>query len=439
MPKSTGALRRSWLEASDPHAVPVKARAMSIDSSPVFQLRVKSCKLGDLWDAFVANGWSTIAEFAFSANYTPGSQDDTPFLDEIVQPLTGDRASPRKAAIRRLHFECVSRAAKELADRSNRTEKDEKSKKLPGVEREARLANLRKKLSDAIDIEGETEPSGMLCDKTYSMSESGEVKYIKWEECTSREAEVEGVKIETCWKPNAEGLMAQSQTASMDPADTSSEQKLTNALIRRGVSYDIVGIMSFKTHQGIIKFLMDARNAKPLPGHLRVSLEQLRNADIEIFAKAVRATATGLDLGNDGNPILDTLIPEILKGHKVNQLLAQLQGNSKDKIPKRDASKAELDKLRQENQRLKAKVSKGEGKARGKGKGGGKNGRDRYTNVPQSLIGLNTTLDGKRLCFAYNLGSCMRGVDKCDKGLHNCMKCGAKHPAVGPDGRCTAE
>ena len=56
---------------------------MSIDSTAVFAARVRLLGLGDYWNKFVTAGWTTLGEFAFSSNYTPGQQDDQDFVTEF--------------------------------------------------------------------------------------------------------------------------------------------------------------------------------------------------------------------------------------------------------------------------------------------------------------------------------------------------------------------
>ena len=41
--------------------------------------------------------------------------------------------------------------------------------------------------------------------------------------------------------------------------------------------------------------------------------------------------------------------------------------------------------------------------------------------MPRALIGMNSkTPSGKRLCFAYNLGTCKVEGPRCEKGEHLC-------------------
>ena len=77
---------------------------------------------------------------------------------------------------------------------------------------------------------------------------------------------------------------------------------------------------------------------------------------------------------------------------------------------------------------------KGDGKGKGKGghKGEGKQDKDkgRSAPMPKELHGMRSEIDGKRLCFAYNMrGGCnVSGKDRCQKGWHMFCFPGCKYP-----------
>eukprot|EP00973_Karenia_brevis_P007064 958021-Karenia_brevis.AAC.1 len=85
--------------------------------------------------------------FAFSANYVPGGADEKPFIDEVVTPILGEETHPLKAALRRLFFDAYAMVAADAQRRASGLEDESKPKKLPGAERQARLEEVRSKLS----------------------------------------------------------------------------------------------------------------------------------------------------------------------------------------------------------------------------------------------------------------------------------------------------
>ena len=155
---------------------------MALDSKAHFPGCLAALGFADLQSKFEEIGCTTMAEFAFSAKYIPGEQDDTVFLEEIVVPLTGDQASRRKAALRRLFFECYTNAANDINRRASCPDDDEKLKKVPAPEREDRFDKLKERLSPGLTLKNELEPSTVLINTSVEMEELGELRYLKWEE-----------------------------------------------------------------------------------------------------------------------------------------------------------------------------------------------------------------------------------------------------------------
>ena len=55
---------------------------MSLDSTTVFAKRVEELKLGLVLDDMLLQGWDTMGSFAYSCSFTPGSPDDSVFIQE---------------------------------------------------------------------------------------------------------------------------------------------------------------------------------------------------------------------------------------------------------------------------------------------------------------------------------------------------------------------
>jgi hypothetical protein len=166
---------------------------MAFDSKAHFQSRLNELGIANLSSEFTRLGWDTMSAFAFSANYIPGRSDDSNFISEVVIPLTTEADSIKKPALRRLFFEAYSMAATDVQRRSSRTDDDERPKKLPVSERADRFKKLQQELA-GVAITGNLEPSNTLVDKFTDMEESGELRYLRWEELTRRDQEVQGHK-----------------------------------------------------------------------------------------------------------------------------------------------------------------------------------------------------------------------------------------------------
>eukprot|EP00973_Karenia_brevis_P089811 12399580-Karenia_brevis.AAC.1 len=96
------------------------------------------------------------------------------------------------------------------------------------------------------------EPSHSLVDKLVSIQETGALRHISWQELTSRESEIRGVRQEEYFKADSSGHLKLCSGDKEAPADTSTETKLRFALQRRGVALQMSDLMSFMAHGSIV-------------------------------------------------------------------------------------------------------------------------------------------------------------------------------------------
>eukprot|EP00973_Karenia_brevis_P013401 1820177-Karenia_brevis.AAC.1 len=254
------------------------------------------------------------------------------------------------------------------------------------------------------------------------MQESGALRHIPWKELTSRESEIRGVKHEECYKTDSSGHLKLVSTNMEAQADLSSDSRLRFALQRRGVALQIAEIMSFRAHEEVVNWFTNELERETLPGHSKVTVDQVHRADIEIFTRAAELLKEDLSKREDGSLPLDNVVRKILEEPRIQALLFPYRTSSGSKRESDD----EVTRLREEVKRLRAQPGKGKGKAPGKGGAKSKNNkRGDGTRMPKELIGLSTTINGERPCYAFNLEGCSQGVNgKCPKGVHRCMKPG---------------
>ena len=418
---------------------------MALDSAAYFSSRVSKVGLGDFLPAMQEKGWDTMGNFAFSAKYVPGAQDDTSFVTKVVIPLLGAEDLPQEPALRRLHFEAYTLAIAEGQRLAAGHEDDAKPRKLPAAERTLRMEELKVQLAPAVEVSGSIEPSHILIDKFASMVETGELRFISWQEYTSRGAEVKGVKVEEAFKPLPNGEIRVVSKTIEEPANITGEFKVQNALKRRGVAMHVAKLLNYQVHEELLKWYFTELEAEPVPGFSKISISQVMEADSRIFMRLAEITKEDLSIRPDGTFALDGLLRRVLLEPRTQLLLApsRMTGSSSSG-QKRDA---EIDRLMQENKRLKAsfqmggKGNKGKDSAAqyqqkgGKGKGGNKNKKGKGEGrMPRELVGLKAEKNGVPLCFDFNLAGCSKAGNgsRCGRGLHVCMKCGSStHGARG--------
>ena len=170
---------------------------------------------------------------------------------------------------------------------------DSAPRKLANAERSARYDDQRKCLS-GIDMTGELEPSNALIDLVYNMAEEDQLKYVRWEECTKRDQELMGIKVDPVWKPDSSGLIRETKVSEALKADTNTDLKLRLALQRRSLSFDQARLVDYNVFEKWTHTMMDAFCSPPPEGHLRVTVEQLHRADLQLFKVMMRETRSGI-------------------------------------------------------------------------------------------------------------------------------------------------
>ena len=362
---------------------------MALDSVPVFETRLAELDLLQFRDAFESKGWTTLGKFAFAASYQVVVASEDVFQKSLVQPITnnGDGTSVHSAAVRRLFFEAYTQAASEMNMRLSRPDDDHRPRKLPGPERAARLKAIKAELI-GLDIEGDLEPSDGLVDRFHDMLETGKLLWLEWELLGRFDQETQGIKKDPQFSCVG-GYLRERVEYSVDRTDLSTDLNLFNALHRRGIAMQVARLVSCDVHKKIVKPLMQEYNRPPFLKHAAVALEQVRGADQEIFRRLAQESRAGLGMDQTGKPKLDALVPGILNERGVQTALQQLplavSSNSAANKPERKRGvDHEMERLREENARLKKTAKKDHHKG-GKGKGKGKGQHSGLTVGGQSI------------------------------------------------------
>eukprot|EP00973_Karenia_brevis_P063913 8884316-Karenia_brevis.AAC.1 len=300
-------------------------------------------------------------------------------------------------------------------------EEDTKPRKLPGPERNARMAAVRQELV-GLSVHGIMEPSHTLVDKFVAMKESGELRYVPWKELTTREAELKGNKTEEIILKDTDGRLRQSNRKVEDPVDLSSDSRWRYALQRRGIAMQMAGLATYSCHQRLVQWLERELMHDALPGYSRPTLDQVKRADFEVFMRVTELLEEDLSVRADNSLPIDSVLPGVLLEPRIQAIMVPLPAASGSKREPND----EVAQLREQVKRLKGN-NKGFGK-------GGKNPRTKSGGaraappLPAALKTLNCVPlpSGQKACYAFNLQGCSNGSN-CPKGAHKCLVrgCGA--------------
>ena len=269
-------------------------RSDHVDSGAEFDARAKIIGISDDDLARIHRlGYGTFGRLAFASNYTPGQADEQPLLALARQITASDPVPDAKLPpIRRLVFEAYTLASADLRSRVDRRD-DDGPRKLTQAERSSRQTDQAQRLQ-CLDLTGELEPSFALVDLVFQMQEDNSLRYVRWEQCTKRDQELMGVKTVVEWKPDASGVVRETKVSTAPTSDNSTDLKLEKALQRRSLAFDQARLLDYSIFEQWTQTMMEAYGAEPPHGYQRVSLEQLHQADLELFKRIVKETWSGV-------------------------------------------------------------------------------------------------------------------------------------------------
>lgn len=398
----------------------IRSMSCSIDSNAVFRARGIQFGLAAAdMDAMEARGWKSMSTFAFSCSYVPGTSDDSG-MKAIIDQIFGSPDHAKGPLMRRLFFESYTVTAADLRSKVERAG-DEPPRRMAPIERAARRDALQTKLS-GIEISDQYEPSNHLVDMLVTMYEDGVLRYISLEDCATREAEMAGAKKTKEWKPNSSGHLAEVIREEGAKAAITTDLRMMQAFMRRGIAMEIANLLDFTLHEVLVRTLLKEYQREPLPGFMRVSMDQVFRCDREVFRDLADLTRKGLQPNPRGIRPLDAHILNVLAKPSIAMLLLPTQGKS----PQGGASK----EVRRTDNHDENPTAKKKTKGKGKGKGSAKSQKPQSA-LPEwarlkGLKGNSKTRDGKPICYGYNLNEC--NDESCSKGEHVCTHCFKDHP-----------
>ena len=259
-----------------------------MDSVPVFRQRLLAIGVdaGSLTKLVNANV-DTLSKLAYCANYNPNMADDVnlvEFFKETIHGPAGLGPLPALnagllAALRRGFFEAHTMMLAELKSRIERSD-DAAPRKVPTLEKSARLAEQQRRLAPGLEISGPLQPAHALIDAVGQQKEEDMLKYLSAESCPSRDDELQ-IGKKTFY------------------ADVSSDLKIRQALQRRSLSYDQMGIISYEKLEAWMSFLFLQPSRVPPDNYAPISLQQVLQADKQswVFMSERCRTGLGMTLG----------------------------------------------------------------------------------------------------------------------------------------------
>ena len=251
------------------------AMASSLESEAAFVDRAS--KIGvEEWivDRLKAMQLATFGNFAFAVAYSPQFANDTMFKEFVADLLQAEPDASQLATLRRLFFECHTRALVDVRSRvESNADPSATQRHLPTAERVARQSAQEAKLGGLI-FTPDTIPSHHLVDMFVEMCETGILVYVKPELCCSRAQETQTMKRDGAISTDASGLLKISPKAQDPRREASTELKLRAALQRRSLAMVV---------EAWVQFLFTHVAREQPHGFNKVTLQQLVECDKQMF------------------------------------------------------------------------------------------------------------------------------------------------------------
>ena len=398
-----------------------------IDSAAVFDGRMQAIGLpAVVATAMRGRGWVSFATYAYSSSYQPSQSDDTEFKQKVLRVLLGDdfEASPEAPKLRRLFFEAHTLCIADLRKKVDRPDSELPSR-LPLEERVVRIAALRRRLA-GVDISGPLEPSHKVIDILGQQLETGQLRYVAWEEYTTRDQEVHNIKK----NPELDGSVVVKdplgflRTTAVSPniqAELDGNLCLQQMFARRAVAYELASLCAYEVFWSLGAKLIKELTRPPMEGYQRVTVSQLLAADRVAYTRLAELTASGLAKNLAGEyPLTDAMV-HVLRDSEFQFMLHQ-------RPEQKSASKHPIVPV---VPLVPSLLDPPEKKVKGKGKGGGKLGVEKTLKKRKTVT---RTADNQPICFPYNRPVGCNDAQpgqKCARGAHVCWMfgCGKPHSA----------
>eukprot|EP00435_Cladocopium_sp_Y103_P022209 s1821_g5.t1 len=265
------------------------------------------------------------------------------------------------------------------------TRKDEPSAHsvLPAAERERHVKEQQERLK-GLRFKGDEECAHANYDLVFAMIEKDTLTYIGPEKFVTRRYELQQKR------PSKELVLDHNSLTVKDKqgdfsCSTKSELELFQALRRRALTFDLLGLCSYDIMNSYHSELLQHMQEDAPPGYSATTLVQVLRADSAAFLYIAENITT---LKRDSGNVLplEKYLPNILARPSVSFHLLPLAHASAPRVaqPKQNPNKR---KLGQDAETV-AVATKTPAPAKGKGKGKGKGKRrGRGPNVPKDLIG----------------------------------------------------
>ena len=342
----------------------------------------------------IRQGTNTLSRLAFAA-CSPGQQA----TDEQVRALfpEGHVSIPGAvSSLKHLIFEAQTMVIADVKQRVAR--KDEvQPTALAAAERLNRIEDQRARLT-GLRLRGEEEVAHSCYDMVLTMIERDALVYLSPDKFYTRRTELLQQKPKKELALDSATLTIRDKNPSLS-CSTATELEAVNAFRRRSLAFDLVNLVNYDTMNTYHSELVDHMSLSPPPGYSAVSLKQILRADKAAFVYMAERLPS-LKRDARGQSPLQLMLPTVLSQPSVSFHLLPLPQHQAQTAKKAPAKKRGREQSKSPPRGPREYIRN---QPKGKGKCKSKKG----PRISEGLIGKSLeTSDGRRLCWAYNLGGC---------------------------------
>ena len=350
---------------------------------------------------------------AFAVCGQPGQLD----VQRFQQVMDGAFQNPSlglEAMMRQLSYEAITVAVAAIRQRVE-PQQEGQIKKLPPQERDERIKRQSEKIT-GFSIQGDYEPGHSVVDFFTTMLDECSAKYLPLSKCISREQELQTMKADKRIVVLEDQQLQVKNRAPEATADLSTDLKVQNAFVRRGLACEQAGLLTYETHERIRHSFMSHMTRTPPPGFRAPDIAAVLRADRELWMKSFEVCKSNLRVGSDGQHPLDKAMLALYTSAEVVFHLLPTPSGAPSKRTRSPAPDAPAPKVTPKpGPKKKPKADR--------------------VKVPEALKGFTGLNKHKaRVCYNYNLPhGCSNsthekdGRQRCVKGNHECIKCGGAH------------
>ena len=404
-----------------------------VDSEAHYERRLREMGMTDGGvRTILRSGLTTYGKLAF-AHGQPGVPLDEAAFNAFALASLGAMANLGDTAVlKRLLFESHTLVLAQLKQQVMDPD-GSSSRKMPPVEREARMESLKRRLPGVV-VERQMEPSHSLLESCIQQWETRQLKFLSPEKCTSRQWEIEMSKGAKQIELDSDKLLVKEKSDVPDCV-AHTELQTFEALRRRGVGFAFADVISWESHETYLMALFSNLQKSPPQNYVKPTLQQVLRADRAVFTKLIQ-DGTSVRRAADGTLPLDKALIDALNhpdaAYHLMPLPKPASAPPKPDPPKNDGRQHDQWNSYNRYSRWERTGFHKQRHGKGKGKGGL---RDRWNVLPKSLQGrdnVSTDQRNRRLCFGFQFNRCDKAPHggQCPAGWHLCTRrgCHAPHP-----------